>query len=263
MKMADHVFAGTGRDAPVVLLPGLFAGGWIWQETWDYLVARGHAALSPADPLALAPGAPDSMVGLREQLHETLARYGAREWVLCGNSLGGLVALDYAAHFPGQVRAVVASGAPGLAGDMTLGIAHAGRKLTREVAHAIAGKLFYDRSRLRDEVIDRTYAALSKPRDLLNMVRLLKAARDYGAARILPAIRCKVLLLWGANDPVTPVGDWEENLHLLADARLRSIERCGHAPMIERPEEFNEALFGFLRELAEEAMAAPVLACAG
>ena len=60
-----------------------------------------------------------------------------------------------------------------------------------------------------------------------------------------------LFLLWGREDVVTPPRVAEEFCALLPDARLHWIERCGHAPMIERPEEFTAGLSAFIEEVWE------------
>jgi hypothetical protein len=37
---------------PVVLLPGLFAGAWIWKPAWDHLAALGYSVLQVVEPFA-------------------------------------------------------------------------------------------------------------------------------------------------------------------------------------------------------------------
>jgi len=49
-------------------------------------------------------------------------------------------------------------------------------------------------------------------------------------------------LIWGKNDTVTPPHVAEEFHKLLPNSELHWIEKCGHAPMMERPKEFNESL---------------------
>jgi pimeloyl-ACP methyl ester carboxylesterase len=43
----------------------------------------------------------------------------------------------------------------------------------------------------------------------------------------------------------------------MPNARLHFIDECGHAPMIEHPDQFNALTTDFLEELAEEATVAP------
>jgi pimeloyl-ACP methyl ester carboxylesterase len=61
-------------------------------------------------------------------------------------------------------------------------------------------------------------------------------------AKDLPAMTIPVCLIWGKNDSITPPEVAEDFLKGFPDADLFWIDECGHAPMMERPEEFNAIL---------------------
>jgi pimeloyl-ACP methyl ester carboxylesterase len=56
-----------------------------------------------------------------------------------------------------------------------------------------------------------------------------------------------VCLIWGKNDTVTPPMVAEEFHRLLPDSELHMIDKCGHAAMMEQPEEFNRVVEIFLK----------------
>jgi pimeloyl-ACP methyl ester carboxylesterase len=62
-------------------------------------------------------------------------------------------------------------------------------------------------------------------------------------------IHIPVSLIWGRNDKITPPEVAIEFNHLLSDSELHWIDNCGHAPMMEQPEEFNRVLKEFLEKL--------------
>jgi pimeloyl-ACP methyl ester carboxylesterase len=80
----------------------------------------------------------------------------------------------------------------------------------------------------------------------MNMVRYLIAIRDYDVKRCFSSIACEVLMIWGENDLIAPVEEWEHPLQLVARGSLHRVPRCGHSPMIEKPAEFNSILAQFL-----------------
>ena len=59
-------------------------------------------------------------------------------------------------------------------------------------------------------------------------------------------IKVPTLLIWGNNDTITPPFVAKEFNKLIPNSELHFIDLCGHAPMMERPDEFNEILNGFL-----------------
>ena len=74
--------------------------------------------------------------------------------------------------------------------------------------------------------------------------------------RMLPRIRAPTLLIWGNNDSITPPFVGQEFKRLIPNSELHFIDKCGHAPMMETPDEFNAILLKFLRKLNEPAAVA-------
>ena len=72
----------------------------------------------------------------------------------------------------------------------------------------------------------------------------------------LSQIKQPTLLVWGNNDTVTPPFVAREFQRLIPNSELHFIDKCGHAPMMEVPEEFNVILHKFLKKLAEPATVA-------
>ncbi len=238
----DYV-KGWRPAQPILLLPGLFAGDWIWKPTWDFLIAHGFSVAKMVEPFAALDTKSTSIETLRSVLTGVLDECEIGRAILCGNSLGGLVALDAAYHHPDRVEALVISGCPGL-GDIA-GARSTG-ELSRPDAGEIADKMFFDRSRIPDELIEKSFAKVTDRRSAMNIVRYLIAIREYDLRRCLAHVQCEVLMIWGENDQIAPVEDWEHSLHLVAKGSLRKLPRCGHAPMIEKPAEFNAILADFL-----------------
>jgi len=78
---------------------------------------------------------------------------------------------------------------------------------------------------------------------------MAKSAIRHNMSKEVHKIHIPVLLAWGRNDKITPPEVAEEFHKLLPDSELHWIDKCGHAPMMERPEEFNEILAGFLKKI--------------
>lgn len=238
------------RGAPIVLLPGLFGGAWIWEHTRRCLSSQGYRVLTVPDPFALLDLGFAPIARLRSHIHEWFDQFKISGAVLCGNSLGGLVALDFAFHFPHRVEALVISGSPGLPGETKPDVTTT-RTITLEHAHALAQRLCYDPSCLSNDVIEATHALLSNRKALVNIARALKAARDYDVRCILSKIDCPVLMVWGRHDRVTPVSRWEGEIRLVKHGTLHTVERCGHCPMMEQPHQFNALVLEFLRQRSQ------------
>ena len=65
---------------------------------------------------------------------------------------------------------------------------------------------------------------------------------------LLAKITVPTLILVGAEDAITPVGDSEQMHQAIAGSRLVVLENAGHVSNLERTDEFNQALLEFLQE---------------
>jgi len=66
-------------------------------------------------------------------------------------------------------------------------------------------------------------------------------------------IQQPTLLIWGNNDTITPPFVAKEFNRLIPNSELFFIDKCGHAPMMEVPHEFNLILEQFLTKLKHHA----------
>jgi 2-hydroxy-6-oxonona-2,4-dienedioate hydrolase len=245
---------GTRTASPIVMLPGLFAGGWIWKPTRDFLIAEGFSVATISEPFAGLDASTTAPIDtLRSVVTAVLDQHGIHRAVLLGNSMGALVALDAAYHHPERVESLVISGCPGLAN----GGPSASGPLSRPDPRGIADKMFFDRSAIPEDLIEKSLAAVSDRRFQMNMIRYLIAIREYNVKRCLSSIACDTVMIWGENDMIAPVEEWEHHLHLAARGSLHKVPRCGHSPMIEKPAEFNSILTQFLARSGAVLFASP------
>jgi 2-hydroxy-6-oxonona-2,4-dienedioate hydrolase len=226
----------------MVMLPGLFAGGWIWKPIRDFLIADGFSVATISESFAVLDVPGTTLDALRSLLTGVLDRCGIHRAVLLGNSLGALVALDTACHHPNRVESLVISGCPGLGN----GALPSSGILSRPDAREIADKMLFDPCAIPADLIEKSVAAFSDRSCQMNMVRYLIAIRDYDVKRCLSRVACEILMIWGENDLIAPVEEWEQHMHLTPRGSLHKLPRCGHSPMIEKPVEFNAILRHFL-----------------
>src|SRR5207248_3320332 len=62
----------------------------------------------------------------------------------------------------------------------------------------------------------------------------------------LPRVTNAALIVWGREDRIVPVSCGDEYQRLLPNARLSVLERCGHLPPIEQPDQFARLVIDFL-----------------
>jgi pimeloyl-ACP methyl ester carboxylesterase len=70
--------------------------------------------------------------------------------------------------------------------------------------------------------------------------------------RQVQRIGVDTLLIWGRLDGIVPLQHGAALRAMLPCARLHVLERCGHLPMVEKPETYHRLLYDFLVGVEEE-----------
>ncbi len=166
--------------------------------------------------------------------------------ILCGNSLGALVAMELAAAEPSRWAGVILSGAPGLGDEQDAdSFGSALRTPSLKLGDLIADRLIHDKELITPELIERCTEALT-PRIMLRAGRALRATRGYDARPLLGRIDTPVLLVCGACDEVSSPAKWRAAVPMFPDADYVEIAGAGHSPMLEQPDVFSAVLASWL-----------------
>jgi pimeloyl-ACP methyl ester carboxylesterase len=108
---------------------------------------------------------------------------------------------------------------------------------------------FYDPLTASDAMIEEVFAAVNDRSKVIRAISMAKSALRHNLADKLGQINIPTLLIWGKQDAITPPFVGEKFKELLPQASLVFIDKCGHAPMLEKPVEFNKYLTDFLDHL--------------
>jgi pimeloyl-ACP methyl ester carboxylesterase len=178
---------------------------------------------------------------------EEMDRLGLEEAVLFGNSMGGQIALNVALEQPHRVAGLVLTGSAGL---MERNLAdHAPLDPPRDYIRGKVEQVFFDPRHATDEIVDEVQGILRDNRNKLRLVKLARSLRAFNMHDRLREIAAPTLLVWGKQDSITPVEVGEIFAERLPRAQLFVLDRCGHAPNIEQPEELNRLAEQFLVEI--------------
>ncbi|MGB3780370.1 MAG: alpha/beta hydrolase, partial [Tunicatimonas sp.] len=107
---------------------------------------------------------------------------------------------------------------------------------------------FYNPATITKEYIDEVFEITTSIPKCMSIVAIAKSAQRNNMAEELHKIQVPTLLVWGLNDTITPPLVGHEFNRLIPHARLRFIDHCCHAPMMENPNRFNALLEEFLQE---------------
>ena len=261
----------NGRSRPPVVLlhgSGIDDAVLSWKHAIEFLAEdlgrRVYAPDWPGYGESDAPGetTTEYYVGVLSGFLDAL---GIETAVLVGISMGGSAALGYTLASPDRVTGLVLvdsyglrDAVPGGTGSYLLANTPFASLFGRQFAAATEagtrlaiGEFVYDTANLDDEFVREANERLREPGAGTAFVSFMRAEfqpdgvrTDY--SRRLSDIAVPTLLVHGADDPLVPV-EWSE---MAADsipaATLAVIERCGHWPPRERPDEFHDVLAEFL-----------------
>jgi pimeloyl-ACP methyl ester carboxylesterase len=201
----------------------------------------------PILPLFELPFTRANLPGLVKHIQKFVEYKELKAFSLIGNSLGGHIALMYALEHLDRVQSITLTGSSGLY-EHSLGDTFPKRG-NYEYVKEKTELTFYDPKTATKELVDEVFGIVNDRRKALNVIATAKSAIRNNLRELLPKLDVPVLLIWGRQDSITPPFVGEEFQKCLPRATLHFIDKCGHAPMMERPKEFNKLLNQFLQKL--------------
>jgi 2-hydroxy-6-oxonona-2,4-dienedioate hydrolase len=234
-----------GEGEPVVLLHGLMGSMLQWDDVLDR-VAPGCRAIAATLPIFDPAFAYTSVQALAAHVRRFMDVLGLDRAVVGGNSLGGHVAVRLALASPERVSGLVLTGSSGLLErSFTRGVPHrVGPAFVREMMEEIV----YDPESVTAEWVAAVCRTLDDPAMARRALKFARAAKRDNLEGRLGEITAPTLVVWGADDRITPPAVAERFLSRIPDAQLVFLRRCGHAPMIEQPQAFSAILRAWLEE---------------
>lgn len=243
-------FIEEGEGEPLVLLHGLFGALSNFKDLIEYFRLQ-YKVVVPMLPLFELDILHTTVGGLAKYVHKFLEAKNLNNVHLLGNSLGGHVALVYILKHPERVKSLILTGSSGLF-ENGMGDSYPKRgdydyiKKKTEVT-------FYDPKTATKELVDEVFEITKNRLKVIKIIALAKSAIRNNLGDELSQIQQPTLLIWGNNDTITPPFVAREFHRLIPNSELHFIDKCGHAPMMEVPDEFNVILHKFLKKLAEPA----------
>lgn len=243
-KEDKFTFAEAGEGKTIVVLHGLMGALSNFDATFNYFSKKGYKVFIPELPLYSLPLLATNVKNLAKFLHEFIEYKNLKDVILLGNSLGGHIALYYIKHYPQDVGGLVLTGSSGLY-ENSMGNNYP-RRGDKEFVRNKTKEVFFDASIATDELVDQVYEVINDRNTLVRTLAIAKSAVRHNMAKDLPKMTQPTCLIWGKQDTVTPPEVAEDFQKLLPDADLFWIDNCGHAAMMETPEEFNTILENWL-----------------
>lgn len=239
-----YVEAGSGQ--PIIILHGLMGGLSNFAGFYSHFSNTGYRVIIPELPVYDKPLLKTTVKEFANYLHEFVGFMKLNDFVLLGNSLGGHIALLYTKFHPDMVKGLIITGSSGLY-ENAMGDGYPKRG-NYDYIKMKSEEVFYDPKVATKEIVDEVFETVNDRNKLVKTLAVAKSAIRHNMSNDLPGMETPTAIIWGEQDSVTPPRVAEEFNRLLPNSTLYWIDKCGHAPMMEHPDRFNEIVSEWLQK---------------
>lgn len=241
-----YKYVEKGEGTPIIILHGLMGGLSNFEGVMKLFPEKGYKVLIPELPIYDMPMLKTNVKQFAKYVEKFIEFKGLKDVILLGNSLGGHIGLLHSKMYSKRVKGLVITGSSGLY-ESAMGDGYPKRG-DYEFIKKKAQDVFYDPAVATKEIVDEVFATVNDRVKLVKTLAIAKSAIRHNMAQDLPKMKTPTCIIWGENDGVTPPDVAELFHELLPDSDLFWIKKCGHAPMMEHPEEFNALLSAWLEK---------------
>ncbi len=247
-KEKKFTFIEEGEGQPIILLQGLMGGLSNFTILIDFFSQRGYRVYFPDLPIYDLPILNTNLTSLAKFVAKFIEEEIGEPAIVVGNSMGGHVGLILTLSRPDLVKDLVLTGSSGLY-ERTFGDSFP-RKNDRSYIQKKAEEVFYDPAVATEELVNEVFSVVNDRSKGIKTVMLARSAIKHNMENELHKIQTPTCIIWGKQDNVTPPEVAVEMHRLIPNSELHWIDKCGHAAMMEKPNEFNEILYNWLKNKA-------------
>jgi len=236
-------YVDEGQGQVLMMLHGLFGA----LSNWEAVVTRfapKYRVVIPMLPIYTMPIKDAGLEGLRTYVERFVETMKLDNMIIVGNSLGGHVALLYTLSNESKVSSLILTGSSGLF-ENAMGGSYPRRGSYDYIKDRVE-YTFYDPQVASKDLVDEVFETTKSIPKCMRIVAIAKSAQRNNLASELHRINVPTLLVWGLNDTITPAMVGHDFNRLISNSKLRFIDNCCHAPMMEHPEQFNAIVEDFL-----------------
>jgi len=282
----DVYYEIHGEGEPLLLIEGLGYSTWMWFKqvptfSREYKVIafdnRGVGNTDKPDSEYTIEMMADDAAVLLKVLEVDSAN-------VLGVSMGGFIAQEMALKYPNMVKSLVLvstsfgvnNGMPNIGSNYLWGtflelldliptmLEFSGKGSTpvpmfnsrglttgKKIRYGLSLAFTPEYLNTHTEEIDRIVEwRLANPQPFYAWKRQLIAGMNFYATDRVHQVRAPTLVITGSEDRVVPLESSKRLAEKIPDSRFITLEGTGHLPFIEKAEEFNKIVLGFLREIS-------------
>ncbi len=239
-KTKGFSYIETGEGTPIVLLHGLMGELSNFGSLTDHFSKNGFKVYAPKIPIYEFSILKTNVSNIAKSISEFLEEVVKEPAILVGNSLGGHLGLITSLKRPDLVKALCLTGSSGLY-ERSFGETFPKRG-SYEYVLKKAQEVFYNPEVATKEIVDDVFDTINDRNKAIKTLYIARSAIRHNMKNDLKNIHIPVCLIWGKQDNVTPPEVAIEFNEGLPNSTLFWIDKCGHVPMMEHPEEFNRLL---------------------
>lgn len=243
-------FIEEGEGETLMLLHGLFGALSNFRDLIEHF-RQNYKVVVPILPLLELDLLHTSVGGLQKFVNRFVEHRNYNNIHLMGNSLGGHVALVYILKNPERIKSLILTGSSGLF-ENGMGDTYPKRG-DKEYIRNKTALTFYDPNLATEDLVNEVFEITNNRLKVIKIIALAKSAIRNNLGEELSQVKQPTCLIWGNNDTITPPFVGKEFHRLIPNSELHFIDKCGHAPMMETPDEFNKILGKFLAKLKSPA----------
>jgi pimeloyl-ACP methyl ester carboxylesterase len=242
-------FESQGEGPAILFAHGAGGNAAIWYQQVAFFVRQGFRCITfdhRTFARSPAPAATISTPQFRDDAVSVLDAAGVDRAHLVGQSMGGFTVLRMALDVPERVASLTFSATPGglpnpsptvAAANLTRSDENSGDNILRTMS----------RKSSTNPALMQLYQAISGFNLEFRITSLRALGRNPVSLDEASGLRCPVLFIAGAEDPLFPAELLRTYLPHIPGSRLVVIEDSGHSPYFEQPEAFNRELLAHLR----------------
>jgi pimeloyl-ACP methyl ester carboxylesterase len=235
----------VGEGPVILILHGLFGALSNFLDVIKTFHTQ-YRVIIPTLPIYEKSEFKPTVEGLTSYVHAFVEYRKLEQFSLLGNSLGGHIALIYSLRYPHLVNSLTLTASSGLY-ESGMGSTFPKRGSYDFIKERVA-YTFYSPETATKELVDEVFKIVNDNFAALRILRFARSAQNHNMRNDLKDIKAPTLLIWGLNDNITPPRVAHEFDRLIADTELHFLDKCGHAPMMEQPDEFNRIFSRFLQK---------------